>query len=73
MKGYTAISGWVADVPPPVLADLYLRCGAAPDVPPSKTTIWRVMTDAGTEELDAAAGTGAGQAGRQGRQGRQEP
>jgi DDE_Tnp_1-associated len=73
MKGYTAISGWVADGPPPVLAGLYLRCGAAPDVPPSKTTIWRVMTDAGTEELDAAAGTGAGQAGRQGRQGRQEP
>jgi hypothetical protein len=30
MKGYTAISGWVADVPPPVLAGLYLRCGAAP-------------------------------------------
>jgi predicted transposase YbfD/YdcC len=57
MKGYTAISGWVADVPPPVLAGLYLRCGAAPAPPPSKTTIWRVMTDAGTEELDAAAGT----------------
>jgi predicted transposase YbfD/YdcC len=57
MKGYTAISGWVADVPPPVLAGLYLRCGAAPAPPPSKTTIWRVMTDAGTEELDAAAGS----------------
>jgi predicted transposase YbfD/YdcC len=57
MKGYTAISGWVADVPPPVLAGLYLRCGAAPAPPPSKTTIWRVLTDAGTEELDAAAGT----------------
>jgi hypothetical protein len=57
MKGYTAISGWVADVPPPVLAGLYLRCGAAPAPPPSKTTIWRAMTDAGTEELDAAAGT----------------
>src|SRR6185312_13658143 len=57
MKGYTAISGWVADVPPPVLADLYLRCGAAPAPPPSKTTIWRVLTDAGPEELDAAAGT----------------
>ena len=25
--------------------------------PPSKTTIWRVLTDAGTGELDAAAGT----------------
>src|SRR5260370_3537740 len=29
MKGYTAISGRVADVPPPVLAGLYLRRGAA--------------------------------------------
>ena len=57
MKGYTAISGWIADVPPPVLAGLYLRCGAAPAPAPSKTTIWRVLTDAGTEELDAAAGT----------------
>jgi predicted transposase YbfD/YdcC len=57
MKGYTAISGWVADVPPATLACLYLRCGAAPAPPPSKTTIWRVLTDAGTEELDAAAGT----------------
>ena len=57
MKGYTAISGWVADVPPPVLAGLYLKCGAAPAPPPSKTTIWRVLTDAGAEELDAAAGT----------------
>jgi predicted transposase YbfD/YdcC len=57
MKGYTAISGWVADVPPPVLAGLYLRCGAAPAPAPSKTTIWRVLTDAGTGELDAAAGT----------------
>jgi predicted transposase YbfD/YdcC len=57
MKGYTAISGWVADVPPPVLAGLYLRCGAAPAPPPSKTTIWRVLTDAGAGEPDAAAGT----------------
>ena len=56
MKGYTAISGWVADVPPPVLAGLYLRCGFAPAPPPSRTTIWRVLTDAGTEALDAAAG-----------------
>jgi hypothetical protein len=57
MKGYTAISGQVADVPRPVLADLYLRCGAGPAPPPSKATIWRVLTDAGTGELDAAAGT----------------
>ena len=57
MKGYAAISGWVADVPPPVLAGLYLRCGAVPAPPPSKTTIWRVLTDAGAEALDAAVGT----------------
>src|SRR6266568_238281 len=30
MKGYTAIAGWVRDVPPPVLADLYLRAGPGP-------------------------------------------
>jgi predicted transposase YbfD/YdcC len=57
MKGYTAITGWVADVPPAILADLYLRSGAAPAPPPSKTTIWRVLTDAGTETLDVAVGT----------------
>ena len=57
MKGYTAITGWVADVPPAILADLYLRSGAAPAPPPSKTTIWRVLTDADAEALDVAAGT----------------
>jgi predicted transposase YbfD/YdcC len=57
MKGYTAITGWVADVPPAILADLYLRCGAAPAPPPSKTTIWRVLTDADAEAFDAAVGT----------------
>jgi hypothetical protein len=56
MKGYTAITGWVADVPPAILADLYLRSGAAPAPPPSKTTIWRVLTDADTEAFDAAVG-----------------
>ena len=30
MKGYTAIAGWVKDVPPPVLADLYMRAGGEP-------------------------------------------
>ena len=36
MKGYTAITGWVADVPPAILADLYLRSGAAPAPPPRR-------------------------------------
>ncbi|HEV2376338.1 MAG TPA: transposase family protein, partial [Streptosporangiaceae bacterium] len=56
MKGYTAVAGWVADVSAAVLADLYLRAGAIPAGPPSKTTIWRVLTDAGAEVLDAAVG-----------------
>ena len=56
MKGYTAITGWVSDVSAAVLADLYLRAGAIPAGPPSKTTIWRVLTDADPEVLDAAAG-----------------
>jgi predicted transposase YbfD/YdcC len=57
MKGYTAITGWVADVPPPILADVYLRTGAVPAPPPSKTTIWRVLTGADAEAFDAAVGT----------------
>jgi predicted transposase YbfD/YdcC len=57
MKGYAAITGWVADVPAAVLADLYLRSGAVPGPPPSKTTIWRVLTDADAGALDVVAGT----------------
>jgi predicted transposase YbfD/YdcC len=56
MKGYAAIAGWVQDVPPAVLADLYLRTGASPARPPSKTTIWRVVTDADAEVFDATVG-----------------
>jgi hypothetical protein len=56
MKGYAAITGWVADVPPAILADVYLRSGAAPAPPPSKTTIWRVLTGADADAFDAAAG-----------------
>jgi len=56
MKGYTAIAGWVRDVPAPVLADLYLRAGACPAPPPSKATIWRVITDADAEVFDATVG-----------------
>jgi predicted transposase YbfD/YdcC len=56
MKGYTAITGWVADVPSAILTDLYLRSGAAPAPPPSKTTIWRVLTGADAEAFDAVVG-----------------
>jgi len=57
MRGYTAITGWIADVPGAILADLYLRSGAAPAPPPSKTTLWRVLTDADAGALDVAVGT----------------
>jgi predicted transposase YbfD/YdcC len=57
MKGYTAIAGWVRDVPPPVLEDLYLRTGAGPARPPSKATIWRVVTDADADVFDATVGS----------------
>jgi predicted transposase YbfD/YdcC len=57
MKGYTAIAGWVRDVPPPVLADLYRRTGAGPARPPSKATIWRVVTDADADVFDATVGS----------------
>ena len=51
MRGYTAITGWVADVPPAILADVYLRSGAAAAPPPSKTTIWRVLTEADAGDI----------------------
>ena len=57
MRGYTAITGWVADVPSAILADVYLRSGAAAAPPPSKTTIWRVLTDADAGAFDVAVGT----------------
>jgi predicted transposase YbfD/YdcC len=57
MKGYTAIAGWVRDVPPPVLADLYLRAGSGAARPPSKATIWRVVTDADADVFDATVGS----------------
>jgi hypothetical protein len=48
MRGYTAIAGWVKDVPPPVLADLYLRAGDGPALPPSQTTtLWECLLPGG--------------------------
>jgi predicted transposase YbfD/YdcC len=58
-RSFTAITGWAADVPAGVLADLYRRCGAArPGAgPPSKSTIWRVVTGADTAALDVVTGS----------------
>lgn len=57
MRGYTAIAGWIADVPGEILADLYMRAGAAPAGPPSKSTIWRILSATDAELLDTAIGT----------------
>jgi predicted transposase YbfD/YdcC len=57
MTGYTAITGWVADVPVEIRHDLYLRSGAAPAAAPSKATLWRVVTGADRQAFDAAVGT----------------
>ncbi len=58
-RSFTAIAGWAADVPADVREDLYRRCGATrPGAgPPSKCTIWRVVTGADTATLDAVTGT----------------
>jgi predicted transposase YbfD/YdcC len=70
MRSFTAIAGWVADVPTEVLRHLYGRASA---LPPSKCTIWRVVTGADPACVDAAIGAwltqravtapGAGEAG----------
>jgi hypothetical protein len=56
MKSYTAITGWMADVPTGVLDEVYVRAGGKPAGPPSKSTIWRVLTDADPDAFDAAVG-----------------
>jgi DDE_Tnp_1-associated/Transposase DDE domain len=52
MGSFTAIAGWVTDVPAQLLAQLYGRCCD----PPSKTTIWRVVTGADAAAVDAVIG-----------------
>lgn len=54
VAGYTAMAGWVADVPQATVTDLYLRAGALPVGRPSRSTLWRVCTDTDAQALDAA-------------------
>lgn len=57
MRSFTAIAGWVADVPVADLAGLYARCGSAVQVrAPSKATLWRVVTGVDAAQADAAIG-----------------
>lgn len=60
MRSFTAIAGWITDVPADMVACLYLAAGAnvgaAPTAGPSKTTVWRVLTGADAAAVDAAIG-----------------
>ncbi|MBV9312461.1 MAG: transposase family protein [Pseudonocardia sp.] len=67
MGSFTAIAGWVADVPAELLARLYARVDAAPRPPhagrfPSKSTLWRVVTGADAATVDAVIGAWLGRA-----------
>lgn len=53
MRSFTAIAGWVADVPAELLARLYPGAEASF---PSKTTLWRVLTCSDAAAVDAAVG-----------------
>jgi predicted transposase YbfD/YdcC len=54
MRSFTAIAGWVADVPAELLAWLYLTPTPGE---PSKTTLWRVLTGVDAAAVDAAIGS----------------
>jgi len=56
MCSFTAVAGWIADVPADLLDQLFLRCGAGPTGPPSKATVWRVVTGVDAGPVDAAIG-----------------
>lgn len=53
LKGYTAMNGWVADVPADIVDGLYTRVGVRPAGRPSRSTLWRVCTDTDGDVLDA--------------------
>lgn len=58
MRSFTAIAGWVTDTPADLLVSIYARCGQviASPTPPSKATIWRVLTGVDAASVDAAIG-----------------
>jgi predicted transposase YbfD/YdcC len=70
MRSFTAIAGWVADVPAEFLGEVYARCSRDSDLvagrlrarlpvrlrAPSKGTIWRVITNVDAAAVDAAIG-----------------
>jgi predicted transposase YbfD/YdcC len=55
-RSFTAIAGWIADVPAELLALLYSTPPRTPEGP-SKTTLWRVLTGIDAGAVDAAIGS----------------
>ena len=62
MGSFTAIAGWVADVPTELLSRLYAHADATPRRGPSKSTLWRVVTGADAAAVDAVIGAWLGRA-----------
>jgi predicted transposase YbfD/YdcC len=57
IRSFTAIAGWIEDAPTDLLTCLYVRCQyTVPLGPPSKTTLWRLVTDVDADALDLAIG-----------------
>ncbi len=58
MRSFTAIAGWVADVPAELLIALHGRPAerGSQSLFPSKSTLWRVLTGADAAAVDAAIG-----------------
>jgi predicted transposase YbfD/YdcC len=57
IRSFTAIAGWVEDAPSDLLAWLYVRCEfPVPLGPPSKTTLWRLVTGVDADALDLTIG-----------------
>lgn len=58
IRSFTAIASWVSDVPVSWCGTLYRRADpwAVATEPPSKSTVWRVLTGAHTQALNAAIG-----------------
>ncbi|MGH3925912.1 MAG: transposase family protein, partial [Pseudonocardiaceae bacterium] len=58
MRSFTAIAGWVADVPAELLVALHGRPAErlSQSLFPSKSTLWRVLSGADAGAVDAAVG-----------------
>jgi predicted transposase YbfD/YdcC len=57
-SSFTAIAGWIAEVPIDLRVMVYSRCGRGDTLPPapSKSTIWRLVTEIDPSQADAAIG-----------------